>query len=107
MYTKELTAAITEEYVANPTRETVDALAIKHEKSVKSIIGKLSREKVYRREIYVTKTGEKPVTKLELVGDIAVILDVTPSKLEGLEKSPKGVLVLIREKLENLEDARI
>jgi hypothetical protein len=90
-YTKELTAQIIAIYQEDPTRDTVDELAIKHERSVKSIIGKLSKEGVYRREVYVTKTGDKPVTKLELVGELEVLLDI--ESLEGLEKSPKPVLV--------------
>ena len=64
-YNEEQTKHIIEAYQQNPSRETVEALAEELQKSIKSIIGKLSREGVYRREIYKTKTGELPVTKMD------------------------------------------
>ena len=96
-YTKEMTKEMVEAYAETPTRETVDALAEKFGKSVKSVIGKLSREGVYRREVYKTKTGSKPVTKLELVAEVAAAMDVEEWKLTGLEKAPKQALLLIKE----------
>jgi len=66
-YTDEMVAQMTEAYTANPTRETVDALAKKLGKSVRSIIAKLSREGVYVAQPKVTKTGEPVVRKQELV----------------------------------------
>jgi len=71
---------------------TVEMLAEELNRSKKSIIGKLSREGVYRREVYVSKTGEKPITKIEIVSNIADALGVEVSDLEGLEKSPKQTL---------------
>ena len=91
-YTKEMTKEVIETYQADPTRNTVDTLAEKFDKSVKSIIGKLSREGVYRREVYTTKAGEKPVTKLELVAELAEELEIEEWKLSGLEKAPKQAL---------------
>ena len=44
-YTNEQVKHMIEAYSANPTRDTVDELAKDLDKSVKSIIGKLSREK--------------------------------------------------------------
>jgi hypothetical protein len=66
-YSDEVVAQMTEQYVANPTRETVDALAQEFGKSVRSIIAKLSREGVYIAQPKVTKTGEPVVRKAELV----------------------------------------
>ena len=43
-YTDEMVASMTAQYEANPTRDTVDALAAEMGKSVRSIIAKLSRE---------------------------------------------------------------
>ncbi|MDG1857874.1 MAG: hypothetical protein P8I94_02145 [Emcibacteraceae bacterium] len=91
-YTKEMTKEVIEAYQADPSRDTVDALAEKFDKSVKSIIGKLSREGIYRREVYTTKAGEKPVTKIELVAELAEELDIEDWKLSGLEKAPKQAL---------------
>lgn len=91
-YTKEMTIEMVEAYNENPTRETVDFLSNKYNKSVKSVIGKLSREGVYRREVYTTKTGEKPVTKVELVAELSELLEIEEWKLSGLEKAPKQAL---------------
>jgi hypothetical protein len=66
-YTDEMVAQMTEAYVANPTRETVEVLATSMGKSVRSIIAKLSREGVYVAQPKVTKTGEPVVRKQELV----------------------------------------
>ena len=98
-YTKEMTKEMIEAYNETPTRETVDMLSEKFGKSVKSIIGKLSREGVYRREVYTTKSGDKPITKLELVAEIAAGLEIEDWKLTGLEKAPKLALKAIAEVL--------
>jgi len=98
-YTEEQTKYMIEVYSKNPERGTVELLAQELDKSTKSIIGKLSREGVYRRESYVTKTGEKPITKVELVASIADSLGVSVDSLEGLEKTPKGVLKLLSKEL--------
>ena len=50
-YSEEQTQHIVKEYRSNPNRATVESLASELNKSIKSIIGKLSREGVYRREI--------------------------------------------------------
>lgn len=88
-----------ERYSANPTRETVEELANELNKSIKSVIGKLSREGVYEKTEYLTKTGEKPVTKRELVEKVSEILGVDYQALAGLEKSPKSALKLLEETL--------
>jgi len=94
-YNEEQTKRVVEAYQDNPSRETVESLADELQKSIKSIIGKLSREGVYRREIYKTKAGELPVTKLEIVSSIAESLEVEAENLAGLEKAPKAVLKII------------
>lgn len=92
-------------YLDSPTPETVEALAEKLEKSKKSIIGKLSREGVYRREVYVSKTGEKPITKIEIVSQIAETLGLESADLTGLEKSPKEALRRLEKAVAGLEEA--
>jgi len=74
-YTDEMVAQMTEAYVANPTRETVEALAAEMGKTVRSIIAKLSREGVYVAQPKVTKTGEPVVRKAELVAQINAKFD--------------------------------
>ena len=91
-YTEEQVKHMVKAYKDNPSRETVDELAEELNKSVKSIIGKLSREVVYKKTVYKTKTGEDPITKKELVEELAGILDINLSSIVGLEKSPKADL---------------
>ena len=91
-YTEEQTNMLVGAYLDKPTPETVEELAEYMSKSKKSIIGKLSREGVYRREVYVSKTGDKPITKVEIVSNIAESLGLENSSLSGLEKSPKAAL---------------
>ena len=99
-YNEQTTQYMLEKYTADPTRQTVEDLAEELSRSVKSIIGKLSREGVYRREIYKTKTGELPVTKVEIVSDIADHLGIEVESLSGLEKAPKSTLKKLKEALE-------
>ena len=101
-YTEEQVKHMVAEYTSNPTRETVENLAEELDKSVKSIIGKLSREGVYKKTEYLTKTGEKPITKLEIVENLAELLDVPTTALAGLEKAPKSALKILRSKYENM-----
>jgi|TARA_R100000781_G_scaffold106393_1_gene70413 Zn-dependent M32 family carboxypeptidase len=91
-YTTEQVSYMIDKYEEAPTRETVEMLANELGKSTKSIIGKLSREGVYQKAIYVSKTGEIPVTKKELVVKLSEALDGDLEQLEGLEKSPKQEL---------------
>ena len=91
-YTEEQVDYMVKAYSDQPTRETVNALAEELNKSVKSIIGKLSREGVYKKTVYKTKTGEDPITKKELVEELAGILDISANSIVGLEKSPKADL---------------
>ena len=92
VYDEETTKMMVERYTANPTRETVEELKEELNKPLKSIISKLSREGVYRKEEYKTKTGQPPVTKLELVAEITDALGGEVNELEGLEKAPKQTL---------------
>jgi len=91
-YTKEQTEYIVKKYEKEPTMHTVLCLAEELNKTHKSIIGKLSREGVYKRAVYKSKSGESPITKLELVNNIAENLGVEVEGLVGLEKSPKATL---------------
>ena len=95
-YTDEQTKYMVDEYTNKPTRITVEMLAKELDKTPKSIIGKLCREGVYRRSVYKTKTGETPVTKTELVEELAYAFEVDPGVLAGLEKAPKQVLKILK-----------
>ena len=96
-YTEEQVQYMVDQYTAKPNRDTVDLLAEELNKSIKSIIGKLSREGVYQKAIYRTKTGELPMTKGEIIVKVAYLLNADYSKLAGLEKSPKQDLKYLYE----------
>lgn len=110
-YTKEEEAFIVEEYQHSPTKETVTFLAEKLEVSPRSIIGKLSRLGVYQKEAYTPKYAEKPISKEELVLQIANLLDLDVEALEGLAKSQKPALLYMANALQSKqyqeEDARV
>lgn len=91
-YTERETDYIVTWYKENPSMTTVQSLAEELGKSTKSIIGKLSREGVYERAIYKNKSGDLPITKVEIVSSIADNLGVEIESLAGLEKAPKATL---------------
>ena len=100
-YTVEQTAEMVAEYVATPTKETVEAIAVKMGKTVRSVIAKLSREKVYVAKVYETKTGEKPVKKDSVADAIGKVLKMSESEIESLTKANKTALNKIFEALAN------
>ena len=91
-YTQDQVEYITNQYRLKPDRETVEKLSEELDKSIKSIIGKLSREGVYKKTVYKTKTGETPVTKKQIVQEIADLLEINYKDLAGLVKAPKPEL---------------
>jgi len=96
-YTEEQVTTMVAWYTAEPTRDTVDVIAKEFGKSTKSVIGKLSREGVYQKQVYKTKTGEVPVTKEQLILELANLFEVDSSKLMGLEKAPKQVIKFLHD----------
>lgn len=75
-YSDELTKEIVDEYVANPTRETVDVIAERIGKSARSVIAKLAAAGVYQTPKRTTKTGEPIVKKEQLVEEIGKWLGI-------------------------------
>ena len=96
-YTQEEVDLMKEAYTKKPTRETVENLAENLDKSIKSIIGKLSREGVYKKTVYKTKAGEDPETKKEIVENLSEKLGMNYQAVAGLEKAPKSALKILRE----------
>ena len=88
-----------EEYTFAPTKETVDFLADKFEVSTRSIIGKLSRLKIYQKVPYTPKYADKPVSKEELVHEICEMLALDYELMVGLTKSQKPALLYMVEQL--------
>jgi hypothetical protein len=64
-YSEEIIKTMVAEYEANPTRETVNALAEQFSKPVRSIISKLSALGVYQKATPATKKAE-PIIKKEV-----------------------------------------
>ena len=69
-YTEAMTEKMIAQYTANPSRDTVDAIATELGKNARSVIAKLSREGVYKAQPRVTKSGEPVVRKAEILADI-------------------------------------
>jgi len=100
-YSVEQTSELVWAYVANPTAETVAVFAEKFGKSVRSVIAKLSREKVYVSKTYETKKGEKPVKKDSMADAIGSVLKLTEAEIESLTKANKTALAKIFSALAN------
>ena len=91
-YTAEQTAKIVADYAAGVT---VEALATELGKSVRSIVAKLSREGVYKKQEYKTKTGEAVVKKDAHADAIGAILRLSENDTESLTKANKAALKAI------------
>lgn len=97
-YTQEQTVAIVAAY---QNGETVEALAETFQKSVRSIVAKLSREGVYQKKVYKTKTGEAVQKKDATADAIGAILGLAENDIESLTKANKNALKKIFEALAN------
>ena len=97
-YTPEQTAQMVSDY---SNGITVEAIAEKLGKTVRSVVAKLSREKVYKAKTYVSKTGA-PVVKKDAHADaIGAILKMTEAEIESLTKANKTALEKIFSALAN------
>ena len=97
-YTPEQTAKIIADYQAGVA---VESIAQAMGKTVRSIVAKLSREKVYVAKTYVSKTGEKPVKKDVTADAIGAILRLSENDIESLTKANKSALKAIFDALAN------
>lgn len=92
-YTPEQTAAMVEGYTSG--QYTVEQIAESMGKTVRSVIAKLSREKVYVAKSYVSKTGAPVVKKDATADSIAAIVGLTEAETESLTKANKTALVKV------------
>jgi len=97
-YTVEQTAAMVADYRAGVSVATI---AENLGKTVRSVVAKLSREGVYKKKEYTTKTGEKAVKKDAHADAIGAILKMTENEIESLTKANKTALVKIFTALAN------
>ena len=97
-YTPEQTHKVVADYQAGVS---VEQIAQDLGKSVRSIVAKLSREKVYVAKTYTTKTGETVVKKDAVADAIGAVLMLTESEIESLTKANKTALAKIFTALAN------
>ena len=97
-YTPEQTAQMVADYNQGTT---VEAIAENLGKSVRSVVAKLSREGVYQKKVYKTKTGEAVVKKNDHADAIGAILRLTEPEIDSLTKANKSALAKIFEALAN------
>ena len=97
-YTVEQAEKMVADYTAGVT---VESIAQNLSKSVRSIVAKLSREGVYQKKAYKTKTGEVVVKKDAHADAIGAVLKLTEAETESLTKANKTALVKIFAALAN------
>ena len=91
-YTPEQTLQMVADYQAGTTVETIaEALC----KTVRSVVAKLSREKVYIAKTYATKTGEAVIKKDTVADYIGEALGLGEADTESLTKANKVALKAI------------
>ena len=95
-YTAEQTAQLVEQHRLG---RSIEDLGAEFGVPTRSIIAKLSQLGLYHRKPYLTKRGEAPCSKEELVSRLAVLLGVELDRLESLEKCNKSVLMLLETSL--------
>jgi hypothetical protein len=93
-YTSEQTLKLVADYKAGIQ---VEDIAKAMGKSVRSIVAKLSREGVYQKKEYTTKTGEAPVKKDEHADAIGKALNLSEGDTDSLAKANKRALAAIAE----------
>ena len=91
-YTPEQTQKMVADYQAGVT---VESMAEALGKSVRSVVAKLSREGVYKKKEYKTKTGEAVVKKDAWADYIGAALGLTEADTESLTKANKTALAKI------------
>lgn len=92
-YTEEMISVMTEQYNANPTRATVDALADEFGKTTRSVISKLSALGIYQKPAATNKRGEPVIKKEVFVAQIQDALGVEVPSMEKMTKADLQVLV--------------
>lgn len=97
-YTAEQTAKMIADYQSGMT---VDAIAETLGKTVRSVVAKLSREKIYQAKAYKTKSGETPIKKDVHADFIGEALGLTEADTESLTKANKVALAKIADFIRN------
>jgi len=90
-YTEEMVDAMVADYQANPTPDTVAALATEFNKSTRSIVAKLVREGVYKAQPRAVAAKVAVVRKADLVAQLQTELGAQAG-FPSLEKASKADL---------------
>lgn len=88
-YTPEMTAKMVADYSSGVS---VEKIAESLNKTVRSVVAKLSREGVYQKKEYVSKSGEPVVKKDETADAIGAILGLSEGEIDSLTKANKTAL---------------
>ena len=88
-YTEEQSQKMVRDYQSGVTVETI---AQELGKSARSVIAKLSREKVYVAKVAASKTGEAVIKKDQVADAIALLAGLTEPEAESLTKANKTAL---------------
>ena len=91
-YTPEMTAQMVTDYQAGIT---VERIAEGLNKTVRSVVAKLSREGVYQKKTYTTKGGGVPVKKDAHADHIGQIVGLSEGEVDSLTKANKTALAKI------------
>lgn len=91
-YTPEQTAKLVADYQAGVS---VEQIAQALGKTVRSVVAKLSREKVYVAKSYVNKNGEAPIKKDVHADFIGAALNLSENDIDSLTKANKTALAAI------------
>jgi len=88
-YTEEQSQKMVQDYQSGVT---VEMIAQELGKSARSVIAKLSREKVYVAKVAASKTGEAVVKKDQVADAIALLVGLSEPEAESLTKANKTAL---------------
>ena len=88
-YTEEQSQKMVQDYQSGVT---VEMIAQELGKSARSVIAKLSREKVYVAKVAASKTGEAVIKKDQVADAIALLVGLSEPEAESLTKANKTAL---------------
>jgi hypothetical protein len=92
IYTPELITRITQDYLDGIPVETI---AMDEDIPVRSLRAKLSALGIYKKKVYVSKTGEPPVKKEEYLDKIAAKIKCNFEVLTDLENKKATTLIKV------------
>lgn len=80
----------------------IEDIALELGTKKRGVIAKLCSLGLYKRQQYISKSGEVPIKKAEYLERLAILLGVEMYQIESLEKASKGTLKILVEALDPL-----